>query len=526
MAKIDLSAPGYSRISKQVAALAAEKMPELLTSEGEDGFIHKGIKLYENTFYNAAAIVARKKAKSLARMADALSVLPEKYRKDLPVILPTADPKEFHVYPNLHLKVEGVSLDILKTITWFNEFDVLEPVAVMLADELNHEKKRVRWETTQRGLKYLLRREKTTLGKALVRFTKIQEEMDDAKIRNTVTKIENELKPLEILIAKTPEQFIEMYGSGPTSCMTANGQREWKFLIDQGRHPADFYGWSPEMGGAYIIRKGVVVCRAVLFGGDGKGNFKEYGRIYSANEEYTKKFIQELKNRGMNEAGSYVCSLPFDVPGAKRTSNNDYVLPIPFCDNLVCRFDVTFDNKTNVFHVVPIVKEDKHKLKGFYLNGGQILLSSQTCTSVVCDQCKTPILMSKLQIKSDIDGKFFCSAPCAEEAGYFPVIQANGVQVWRKDGFVTSRSGNRFTNYNAADANGYYPYINNTLINKPLAWENGFDYYMGGGMRAFNLTGFKGASRILITPSAAKMIEEGASDLFKITGNTVTYKKP
>ncbi len=345
-----------------------------------------------------------------------------------------------------------------------------------------------KWKTQERIDKRLGAFEDMPTARALTRFYNLEDNFKPDIIRDLATKFDNCRKPMELLYADKPEDFLIMYGSGPSSCMVHSTYKEtWVPLDKAGQTPTSFYAYFPWTRGAYMMKGGKVVARTILFAdntappfdmGYPKFNKKaekwSYGRLYTTNQEMTREFLKALKSNGyhpinpnsgdgMNGRYTPPEGVEFRIPGIK-ISNKNYIMPFPYFDNMDYHgkgFCAAFDDKTNEF---VMVYQSRPNQKAVPINGRGGFLKSSDYIQKECDHCHGHSSVEGRWLEgrwytAEEDGTLYCSEDHIKAAGYTRVVTGDTTPVWRKvpdpENYYQSPDGIVFSNRAAAERHGY-----------------------------------------------------------------------
>lgn len=421
---------------------------------------------YDNKFIHYAAILLRVRHASYRRFCEAVThivsngVLAEKYARMLPYALPAKTGKEVITFPNIILPKNAYQRAAqFKDVSFGTHQDLLSDTLELI----NKEPDSPRWEKQDRGRKFLLKKERMTVSRMLRKYCDPDSKtFADHQIRDIAAALEGELSPLTLLYANTPEEFTDMYATGPSSCMSP--KPEWEWMKKEANYsPASFYGMlGGQARGVYIRRGKDVAARVMTFLQDKKWY---YGRVYAINDPIKVKFISEMEIAGIKPlpGGSATFKgLTAITEGVMSKSKKDYILPVPYFDNF---------NKANIY-IGFIAKERKwvitdkpdkslsvnfQKLDG--LGNGTVLYAKAILGNNKCAYCSRPCGQNTCSTNDGID---FCQANCATASGYCHVIDGQGDMSWRRQNDPTlvhdHLSGVYYTNLEAmrrrAAANG------------------------------------------------------------------------
>jgi hypothetical protein len=376
--------------------------------------------MWENPHVHIFSLLLRGTSRRHNRLAEALKDNVPKMSENTPYA--TAHPlraDRVYVYPNVKLPARSmVSTNELKSVTFATKVWVFENLLSTITKDMQHDKRKVIWEDAKKSKKFLFKRDTMTISKFLTRYGKFDSNVIDSDIRDMAQNIENDMKPVALVFAETPSDFLDMYGSGPTSCMTDRDGDKWSFMAEHGQHPASFYSYYPYTKGAYIKRKGEVAARTLLYRDTPTGKYTKYGRIYSENPSIEKAFIQVLADNGVTEAiDKFVPTEDvgeFEVEGIFSDSMQDYVFPNPYVDNIGYRMDATFDVKKRKFIVYSDKANEPKTIQVACSNQGGFVLAKQVILKRTCSLCGGSCGSHTLR-----HGTFlFCGTGCMVDAGF------------------------------------------------------------------------------------------------------------
>ena len=339
-----------------------------------------------------------------------------------------------------------------------------------------------KWKDQTRIDKRLYAYEDMPTARAFVRFYNLEEMIKPDQIRDLATKFDNARKPMQLLYADRPEDFLIMYGSGPSSCMMHSTYKDtWVILDKAGLTPTSFYAYFPWTRGAYIMKGGKVAARTILFANPetppfdmGFPSFKKeakswnYGRIYAINTEMHSEFLKALKSNGYSKIEHFYSNdtggkfippegVEFRIPGVKGGSKN-YIIPFPYFDNMDYHgkgFYARFDTKTNEF-VMSYQTANRAGVVPITSRGGY--LKSSDYIEKTCEHCKANT--TTYGWIASQDGCLFCGEKCVTQAGYTKMLSGNVEPIWQKvenkEDYYQTEDGVLFTNLRAANNHGFY----------------------------------------------------------------------
>lgn len=397
-------------------------------------------------------------------------------------------PDTVRVFTNISLTGTAAD-DIYKYCSPFFCYEEALPnfVAQLKAD-LGDERRAQAWATTNRAWRRLRRYEDISIARAVSRFSNAKElGLSDHAIRNFAQHVEDMRKPVEVVFADKPEDFITMYGSGPSSCMAIregghDNNGDWRYMLKAGHCPTSFFAYHPHTRGAYVTRGNRVVARCIVY--ETVEGWR-WGRIYPGGDMWSTKLQKMLSEQGMQQlTGPFVRECEFSIPGISA-NNREYQAPIPYFDNLLGSFTVKFNQATKDFHFTHHLRESKGNYNNLGNTGG--ILSSRHYVRLQCDHCGTD-MSPEDAVHSNVDDRVFCSHEHAVEAGLFRARRNDGSVIYTNDHVNMYRTidNELFTNRVAAE--GYCFQYQETLIDEN-EWGDliAGDYL--GIQRARNTTG-------------------------------------
>lgn len=320
---------------------------------------------------------------------------------------------------------------------------VLKTLAETIMADLGDARKSKAWEGTRRCISRLKRSEVMPVARALTRYTNIQEEMGwrDDQIRNLADMVVEQRKPMELLYADEPHQFVDMYSSGPESCMSAIPGKPFEFLYDDhDSHPTAFFAFHPYTRGVYVkkrTRDGVkVVARCIIYQQeDGKWY---YGRIYTTgSHSIYDKFVSNMQDAGIMELrNAFRRDVTFTIPGYRMDEAvddedddelgyaGDYAMPVPYFDNLGGWIKATWDKKAKTFTVEIAGTRNIESNVDMASTAG--FTTSRRISVEECACCGSRIRYDSERHTHQSNGNIYCSLSCVREAGYIYALRSDG----------------------------------------------------------------------------------------------------
>ena len=311
-------------------------------------------------------------------------------------------------------------------------------------------------------------------------------ELEAHRIKEVAQNIEMELAPVEIIWAETPEEIEKMYeAEGTHSCMkkASSDAGSWnEATFEEGGiwHPVHFYGYIPEIKGAYFCRGSKVLARTFVYKQDGE--WKRYGYVYG-DEAHKLKLISLLKDRGVRACPSDDDIIPnrgvTKIKGVWSDTFQDYILPQPYTDNLTMPVFVAFQPKGRWFHVSWV----RSRLSDLGLNPSRrdfrntdgYIRAKSVYSSGGCDYCGE----NTDRLLHTPGGYRFCRTNHARSFGYVQAYNSHGASVWRRrqDCHDDPLDHERFyTTTHAAEQNGAKKYME--YLGQPIAAMK-YTFYQG-----------------------------------------------
>lgn len=272
---------------------------------------------------------------------------------DVPIFWDKKDPEYVYVVPNISL--DYWQPDEAATFSpWVGAPFMLRQFGETLKQKLANPATAKGYFNEQghprRGMQRVRIVERMMLSRALPRYTKL------AKSSESVAKIVVEMvarrRPLEIQFSRSPEDFIIMYKSGPSSCMRVDkAEKAWGDLLAVNHAPASFYHYHPRAKGAWLANAaGDIRCRCIMWQLDDQKWY--YGRVYDCDNSGV-EFKRALEKQGIRAlpSGAFRTDelIEFEIPGIMNKANGQWCFPMPYVDNPGGYLRADFDEKTNVF---------------------------------------------------------------------------------------------------------------------------------------------------------------------------------
>lgn len=360
------------------------------------------------------------------------------------------------VYPNVPL--DGFNDQELPKTSVYIHASVLNTFTEKYKADMQSIYDRQKWATPARTWTRIKRHEDVTIAVALTRYTNLVKMGYKANtIRDFAVGMAEQRRPMQLKYTSKAADMLEMYGTGPSSCMDARShgtEKGWNnTIIKAGIHPTSFFHYHPYIKGVYSVNaKNTVVARTFLHeGSDGKTYF---GRVYTSDNKSRDRFVESLVEAGYVDMGvtKYLRECTFTIPGVKVGS--DWVMPLPYCDNLGDKLNVMFDSVSNEF-IVTCGNPRLNVNVSYQSQAGTLYASAiRTCA---CATCGTRISGNAARIATD--GTVFCSSNCALERKYCHAYRNDGTRVWnpKSISYYTPIDKEYYTTREAALKQGLLP---------------------------------------------------------------------
>ncbi len=452
----------------------------------DDG-IEKPLKvLYEDNSYHIPAIMLKELTKGHMRFFNAFTAALENQGTDSVKRLPfvTCVPGSFsevYVWDKLLVDPQFYgNAEALSTISFAHNRHVMTGTINAITEGRKPERAHGLREAyaDNRLFRTLHKRTRMTHSKLLARCLG---GMSSSTVRDMAQGIEENLKPIELVYATTKELLVEMYSTGPTSCMhpSSGSATEWRdvFTLDA-IHPSFFYLHDPNLAPVFIRRNGKVSSRAILLK-DKDGKYIGHATIYKESDKASTQMKTKLTEIGAGQGlskGTGAIDGVLKIPGYWSASKKDYLCPMPYLDlygsissQLFVGFDIdekafymaeTPDSFNNITRNFKLFRSVIHNTKGT----SGFLYAKRILGGTVCAACGVVI---KDRAIVAVDGTNFCGAHHATLKGYIFAMDSAGHARCIPDApdiikdcteyMLTSAEGHttwRFTNLDAAKKNG------------------------------------------------------------------------
>lgn len=337
----------------------------------------------------------------------------EKIFKSTPLMISSKVAGKVYVFPNLI--VDTVDRISLRNTCWVICFDTLESLNKIRISRPTS------WKPFFRAWRKIKKYEEISIMRALTRYTNICKVLTHTQIQAVEEAYLESIAPLKLIYADKPEDYLTMFEGGVSSCMTTTKDKEvsWRALIKHKHHPMSLFAYHPYIKGVYAIKDKKVVARTLLY--QASSGAWQYGRIFAINKIYMNRFENVLLEVGhtiLNQ--SFSRKIEIVVPGIYSKSNDDYLLPVPYMDNIKHSVHVEFDREKKEFSV-SFGYTDKTRNISCGSTGGYI--KAVGLEIIKCSECG-----QKCNEKHHSwDGqRTFCSLGCTSAAGYVYARTSHG----------------------------------------------------------------------------------------------------
>jgi hypothetical protein len=397
---------------------------------------------------------------------------------------------ELRVFPNIIVNTYSQ----INTVSSINCAEILKSFLEAYDADMQREDTKQKWVPTDRAESRLTTHLDMPTARALTRYifgTKTS--LKDAQIRDFAEAVDLARRPMELIYAEKPEDFVTMYGSGPKSCMSFDGDNEnrWSLLRNNKWCPSSLYAFFPYTKGVYVMKNGKVAARTILFMNPNHDKNWKYIRIYSDNPEVTDHFVRSLAESGIHKADRCAIEPKFSfvVPGLK--TDVGYVAPWPYLDSPLPRgeneWKVSFDNTTKEFTFYY-----KNSDQATLINRGNYI-QSRDYMVLKCSTCDKTIQLTgrngSMAILETEGDHIFCSDECAIEGGYVRIIDGTGRNMYKlPTNDMINVHGSSFikcSTLKAAQDNGYFPVVEELGVfpeeNDLVVSPSGYNFSDGSG---------------------------------------------
>lgn len=435
---------------------------------------------------STATIVAKSDVRNIAYLVhnkhkkaidDTLKALHEQgisvdYFKNGPLFYFVVDIKVSKVkvvtHPNLSIPL-GVSIGLNPVSRYINLLPVWEKYNTIM--EGDNDKAKSKWSSMLKVKEHMEKTQTTTLGRFLQNTVFKDNKLAAKELAELVSSLSSSLLPPQLRMCESTEDYIEMYSSGPTSCMSINNsayqnnKSNWKSMLDTGVHPCSFYHYMPNVQGVFM-KKGKVVQARGLIQTDARGQ-TYLGRVYGMTGAISAAFKTAVKDQ-YNTRALELMSTPvtqeFSIPAVWDEAQKDYMGPAPYVDDMdSSKFYVKFDIPTKTFLWKYVLKADtKSEYKEFGLSStsGYILAKQILMERRFCMRCG--VSLTQHDGEEVLHSARYCSYSCADYEGFEVVTNSHGAHTLISSEDVVNASGRAYTSLSAAQAHSsrpLYPYI-------------------------------------------------------------------
>jgi hypothetical protein len=326
------------------------------------------------------------------------------------------------------------------------------------------------WSTSKRTIKRLMRNEVTSVEKMLMNFTNLPALYHESGIGEVGTRdriarhavnIKDDLRPMTLQFATTPEGILDVYEGGLSSCMVTSGREAaWVWMTKKHKvGPTGFFAYTGKSKCAYIKRGGTILGRAICY--QQKDDSWKYGRIYMANSSWGTRFTALLQEAGLrpldNNNQCWDHEFTWRAPAFLYNGDKLYYTPLPYFDNfqggrLHVKFVAPTEGQEPYFEFTAMAKKSNVGLTQ------TVGLLNQTGT-LTCAHCSRQLQGHSPIFPQDGSGAF-CNDSCANQEGYYRCSRSDGAPVWlqKAQAFITV-DNQYFTNRDAAVKRGAHPVL-------------------------------------------------------------------
>ena len=372
-----------------------------------------------------------------------------------PLMIPSKTLGKVYVFPNLVL--DKVNISDLRNICWVVCFDSLKTFNEVRLNKQNS------WQPFSRAWQKIKRYEEISLVRALVRYTNIKTQLNHSQIDALAASYIELTKPLELIYAEKPEDYIKMFcNGGVNTCMTTTSEKakSWSEILKHKHHPMSLFAYHPDVKGVYCIKDTQIVARTLLY--QTKPGIWQYGCLKTINSFYNTKFVKLLKDTGHTQLDQrFSKKVTIKVPGLYSAQCKEYLLPVPYMDNVseyLCgQFNYEEKQFTLTFNCPKAdINISTHSTGGFV----KVTQLNKTRCPICNKLCK--------EIHTPWEGReTFCSSNCARDGGYVYATTAQGesqLRLSRTCYFDFFDSSHAFTNRNSCMRHGGMPVIHEVTL--------------------------------------------------------------
>lgn len=271
------------------------------------------------------------------------------------VVPSDSNPEEVIVYPNFKPGFQYAGYDALEV-----QLDMQKPIQTVIDQikkDLLDKKTAIKWETSERGLKWIMKKQRISLYRYLREYLKLNEHgYKDNDIRDVGLYIMARLGEPKVVVCTKPDDYVEQFKTPTGSCMQwrddfvnegchhgAITGKKWNELKEKyNAFPSTFYHYIPGVTGVYVLDgNNKPAARAFLFGD--KNHSSIYGAFSAVLQAHFTKQVLTRK--------SFKITQDFTVPGYEL--EGVFNCPLPHMDDISKGFYVKFNKVTNEFEVSP-----------------------------------------------------------------------------------------------------------------------------------------------------------------------------
>lgn len=373
-----------------------------------------------------------------------------------PLIIPSKSAGKVYVFSNLIL--DSISLSELKNVCWVIFSDSLETFNTIKREKPNS------WQPFYRAWQKIKRYEEISVARALIRYTNIEEELSHDKVIDLANAYIELIKPLELQYAEKPQDYINMFSDkGVDTCMTLHpSKREiWSELLKHDHHPMSLFAYHPKIQGVYCVKEGKVMARALLYNISSK--VYKYGRIFSVTRFYNERFSLLLDEQGYKPLSNrFEQKITIKIPGLYSEHFKDWILPVPYMDNISRYMHGEFDNNKKQFSLTFSCKNSEANVSTGATGG---FIKSQDLHYSICSVCGNTC--NNRHVPWNEPSLAFCCSACCIIAGYvYAKIADGGMQLRQRcDCYIDFFSKDTyFSNQNSCRKNGGITVIHDVIV--------------------------------------------------------------
>jgi len=395
-------------------------LPDDLKEEYKDLIIQQA-KFKDDKVFNAAARMVRlfsteylkflakiKVAKGTSNLIECSSI--ESIFEGYPLIISSKIPGYVYVFP--YLIIDEFKKQDLENLSYLLCFNVLDTfVKTAKAKPRN-------WHPFVRAWTKIKKYEHMSVERALTKYSKLGK-LGQRNIQAISSAYEENEKPLVLEYADDkPEDYLKMFKRGVQTCMTLDSAHSdcWDSILYHKHHPASIFAYNPYIKGVYATNSNKVIARTYLFMSS-KGQWK-YGRVYASNGKTKERMITSLQSAGYSQqVTSFSRKVTVKIHGLWSAVENDYLLPIPYTDNMNMGLIVKFNETDKIFTVSFGASNSKANI---FMNLTCGFIKGKSCISLICSKCKNEVSKDRISSGRTLSEShvFYCGANCWIEDGF------------------------------------------------------------------------------------------------------------